>query len=668
MALDTASGAIARRDDAANGSGEQHSVLPHLDTPTSFPFPYTPYQIQLDLMKTVFGAIEDGKIAIVGLHRSDSTDVQVSSPTGTGKSLTLLTSTLSWLSAHQKRLDKATEDDLRRRFKEDDPDVEKAVKRHMAELRAASEARVLRLSAARERERRARQASQAGAFGGPGKRARPSSTIAAEKQMKSEEEFLPEDNEQEKAVASDGPALSAEVRALLAQLEPEQRADDEVAEEDVPKVYFASRTHSQLRQLTSELLKTTFSGEPELPASAEAELTVGSDDPVSLVPLASRRQLCINDKRCQYMPKEDGPMLDARDSVLATVRDIEDLVLEGKERQVCPYYATRKAVKQAQLVTLPYNLLLQKNAREALGIDLEGQIVVIDEAHTEGSGSDSVNLVEMVAYLKESKLARKVSGFAESLEEQMTNAKRSSSVRHASIAAFHAVEAFLLSLTDAKDDGRIILTYDKDVVLKYVLLNPAERFQEVVERARAIILAGGTMEPLFPGIPRSKFATISCSHVIPKSNLLTQVVSRGPRRKDLEFTYSNRGDDSLSSIGLVPDGVVVFVPSYAFLDRLKTSWGGSGGLSEKFSAKKKIFYEPQTTGEVDVILRDYALAIDTPKEKRTGALMFAVVGGKLSEGKLPNHAVDGKLTSRHQLRRSTWPVRRHGRPAVPERL
>lgn len=170
------------------------------------------------------------------------------------------------------------------------------MKRHMAELRAASEARVLRLSAARERERRARQASQAGAFGGPGKRARPSSTIAAEKQMKSEEEFLPEDNEQEKAVASDGPALSAEVRALLAQLEPEQRADDEVAEEDVPKVYFASRTHSQLRQLTSELLKTTFSGEPELPASAEAELTVGSDDPVSLVPLASRRQLCINDK------------------------------------------------------------------------------------------------------------------------------------------------------------------------------------------------------------------------------------------------------------------------------------------------------------------------------------------------------------------------------------
>lgn len=349
--------------------------------------------------------------------------------------MTLLTSTLSWLSAHQKRLDKATEDDLRRRFKEDDPDgtlrcsltkltkpdpdwvVEKAVKRHMAELRAASEARAQRLAAARERERKARQASHAGAFGGPGKRARPTTTTTAEKQQKSEEEFLPEDNEHEKSTAPDGPVLSAEVRALLAQLEPEQKAEEEAVEEDVPKVYFASRTHSQLRQLTSELLKTTFSGERDSAAPADGELSVEVDDPVSLVPLASRRQMCINDKvrslredrlneacldmqksgelydtpsklmagaqRCPYLPKEDGPMLDARDSVLATVRDIEDLVLEGKERQVCPYYATRKAVKQAQLVTLPYNLLLQKNAREALGIDLTDQIVVIDEAHSE---------------------------------------------------------------------------------------------------------------------------------------------------------------------------------------------------------------------------------------------------------------------------------------------
>ena len=36
-----------------------------------------------------------------------------------------------------------------------------------------------------------------------------------------------------------------------------------------------------------------------------------------------------------------------------------------------------------QIVTLPYNLVLQKSAREALGIDLTDQILVIDEAHSQ---------------------------------------------------------------------------------------------------------------------------------------------------------------------------------------------------------------------------------------------------------------------------------------------
>jgi chromosome transmission fidelity protein 1 len=85
------------------------------------------------------------------------------------------------------------------------------------------------------------------------------------------------------------------------------------------------------------------------------------------------------------------------------VKDIEDIVVMGKKACVCPYYATRRAVKQSQvsqhrvgtqstlsdvqLVTLPYNLLLQKNAREALDIDLTNQIVVIDEAHSTFSTS-----------------------------------------------------------------------------------------------------------------------------------------------------------------------------------------------------------------------------------------------------------------------------------------
>ena len=45
---------------------DDESLLPSLPTPETFPFPYPkPYDIQLDLMRTVFQAIEERKIAIV---------------------------------------------------------------------------------------------------------------------------------------------------------------------------------------------------------------------------------------------------------------------------------------------------------------------------------------------------------------------------------------------------------------------------------------------------------------------------------------------------------------------------------------------------------------------------------------------------------------------------
>jgi chromosome transmission fidelity protein 1 len=85
-----------------------------------------------------------------------------------------------------------------------------------------------------------------------------------------------------------------------------------------------------------------------------------------------------------------------------------------------------------------------------------------------------------------------------------------------------------------------------------MLLNPAERFKEIIDQARSVILAGGTMEPisdfmrqLFPAIPKEKITTLSCRHVIPKENLLTQVVTVGPRKVNFEFKFSTRGDEAI---------------------------------------------------------------------------------------------------------------------------
>lgn len=152
------------------------------------------------------------------------------------------------------------------------------------------------------------------------------------------------------------------------------------------------------------------------------------------VPLSSRQQLCINPTvsrlgslaaindrcselqkpkskdRCPFVPTAENlaQTHQFRDAALATLPDIEDLHGLGKTHQVCPYYASRTAIPTAEIVTLPYPLLLQENAREALGIKLEGNVVIVDEAHNVMDAVASVHAAEI--RLSELRRARQMLG------------------------------------------------------------------------------------------------------------------------------------------------------------------------------------------------------------------------------------------------------------------
>jgi len=149
---------------------------------------------------------------------------------------------------------------------------------------------------------------------------------------------------------------------------------------------------------------------PSLPSKA---IPSGQDsekplaETIKQVPLSSRQKLCINPsvsrlsslsaindrctelqqsktkERCAFMPTAENlkETHQFRDTVFATLPDIEDMHQIGKGLQICPYYASRTAIPGAEVITLPYPLLLQQSAREALGIKLEGNVVIIDEAH-----------------------------------------------------------------------------------------------------------------------------------------------------------------------------------------------------------------------------------------------------------------------------------------------
>lgn len=602
-----------------------------------------------------------------------------------------------------------------------------------------------------------------------------SQKVAREADPDSDSDFLVHEGEPGRDGAADDSAyLSPAVKALMEQLNPASGTsngikpfyakrdahdgqDDEP--ETSPKIIYASRTHTQLTQFIAELKKTSFGKQVETVLMDKDE-----KQPSRSVSLGSRKQMCINGSvqevgkrvgmeamnercveimktsaskksKCDFLPPSDengqAKILEYRDHAFGQVRDIEDLVELGEKMHICPYFGARASARQAQLVTLPYNLLLQANARASLNMSLKGSIVIIDEAHNlidtilsvhtvtitsrqvkqaqiqidhylqrfsaklkgsnevnlkkllklldnlgqecgrqqqaleaskrseeivtgsslvsqMGGNLDQVNLLELERWLKDTQIARKVAGYA---EKQATRADDAPSQvgRSSAVSALHSIQAFLLSLANQSDDGRVLMSLspatageERLMTLKYQLLNPADVFRDIVSEARSVILAGGTMEPiadfstqLLPDLDSARLVHFACSHVIPAANLMAAVVGTGPRGSQLEFKYDARNDTSLlddlsnciaNYCSVIPHGLVVFLPSYAFLDALTARWQASKAL-DRIASKKAVFYEPKLATDVDSVLREYSSAASN-----AGAILFAVVGAKLSEG------------------------------------
>ena len=154
------------------------------------------------------------------------------------------------------------------------------------------------------------------------------------------------------------------------------------AEVYVPKILYASRTHTQLSQCVKELKCTVYKP--------------------SVCTLASREQLCINPRvqeldsnaaktaacrikvkarSCSFFNQHDRDKQASAGMTSQGVMDIEDLVAHGMEAKVCPYYHARNNIESADIVVLPYNYIINGETRRAQKVSLAGNIVIFDEAH-----------------------------------------------------------------------------------------------------------------------------------------------------------------------------------------------------------------------------------------------------------------------------------------------
>ncbi|XP_059139041.1 Fanconi anemia group J protein homolog isoform X2 [Physella acuta] len=150
----------------------------------------------------------------------------------------------------------------------------------------------------------------------------------------------------------------------------------------IPKIYFGTRTHKQVAQIVRELKRTKYHN---------VKMTVlGSREHTCIHPEVSRgknkNDACkelLNGPGCRF--KEWTPRWSSQSSIksagLDTAWDLEELVHFCRGKRVCPYFLSRAIKDEAELIICPYNYLIDPLIREAMSISLKGHIVILDEAH-----------------------------------------------------------------------------------------------------------------------------------------------------------------------------------------------------------------------------------------------------------------------------------------------
>ncbi|XP_066219255.1 Fanconi anemia group J protein [Saccopteryx leptura] len=154
----------------------------------------------------------------------------------------------------------------------------------------------------------------------------------------------------------------------------------------IPKIYFGTRTHKQIAQITRELRRTAYSGVPMTILSSRDHTCVHPE----VVGNFNRNEKCMelldgkNGKSCYFyhgVHKISGQHTLQTFQGMCKAWDIEELVSLGKKLKACPYYTARELTEDADIIFCPYNYLLDAQIRESMDINLKEQVVILDEAH-----------------------------------------------------------------------------------------------------------------------------------------------------------------------------------------------------------------------------------------------------------------------------------------------
>uniref|UniRef100_A0A8C9PFX4 Regulator of telomere elongation helicase 1 n=1 Tax=Spermophilus dauricus TaxID=99837 RepID=A0A8C9PFX4_SPEDA len=526
---------------------------------------------------------------------------------------------------------------------------------------------------------------------------------------------------------------------------------------DIPKIIYASRTHSQLTQVIGELRNTSY--RPRV-------CVLGSREQLCIHPEVKKQEsnhmqihLCrkkVTSRSCHFYNNVDEKSLEQE---LATpILDIEDLVKSGSKHKVCPYYLSRNLKQQADIIFMPYNYLLDAKSRRAHGIDLKGTVVIFDEAHNVekiceesasfdltprdvASGLDAIDQVleEQTRVVQQGELCLELSADAlgTGLHMELQDVAKLKMILLRLEGAIDAVQlpgddsgvtkpgsyifelfaeaqitfqtkdcildsldqiiqhlagrsgalATTVGLQKLADIIQVVFSMDSaegnpgsvvwpgfsqaykvhihpdtgyrraaqrsvtwsasaskkpGKVLSYWCFSPGHSMHELTRQGvHTLILTSGTLAPLSSFALEMQIPFPVClenPHVIDRHQLWVGVIPKGPDGAQLSSAFDKRfSEECLSSLGkalgniarVVPHGLLVFFPSYPVMEKSLEFWQARD-LARKMEVLKPLFVEPRSKGSFSEVIDAYYKQVASPGS--SGATFLAVCRGKGSEG------------------------------------
>ncbi|KAI1723537.1 DEAD2 domain-containing protein [Ditylenchus destructor] len=527
------------------------------------------------------------------------------------------------------------------------------------------------------------------------------------------------------------------------------------------KIFYASRTHSQLQQVIRELNKTTYRSLIKVATLAGRDQLCINEKVIKEQNTEIKGHICrslVNNRKCHYynMWEKSSDDIDAiyQAESGGQAMDIEDLVTVAQKHMHCPFYRSRQLA--AYEIKLKGNIVifdeahnLESAAEESVSIDFStktlslcirecDRVISLIEEEEEAIRAEMDNCEVSFASLmhtrekKESKDSEKkltkqdvaeLLDMIHKLEEQFAsldmnsgrirvanlpgcvfpgnqmitllerasikrdlrdricklidnigfflakNAQRNSGIwaeRGTNLAEFSnfiakvLVDTYEGAVGDFQQTQRmpscrlfqlyVIREESGAMKFRYWCFSAGLAMRFLASRGvRSIILASGTLSPMSQfvstmGIPFGSL--LENKHAAGTDQLIVGVVSKGPDGCDVDGSYKNRNDQNykncignilLQTAQSTPQGVLVFFPSYrqlhAFVDHWKQPIGKDDVLFwSVLERHKRIFVEPVDKTEVKAVFREFDTVIREGDPNRDGAIFLAVCRGKLSEG------------------------------------